>query len=174
MGDLVEHFGPASFAILFVTLMALPALPLPTGLVSHGLELVTLLLAGELVVGRTQVWLPRRWHDHHLKRASGPKFTAALVKRVRWVERFSRPRLAALLDRRASDVAFGAAVAVLTVTAFVAPPFSGLDTLPALGVVVLSLGMLLRDAVVVAAGLAIGVLGVGLVVALGGAALRFL
>jgi hypothetical protein len=50
----------------------------------------------------------------------------------------------------------------------VAPPFTGLDTLPALGVVVLSVGVLLLDAVLVAAGAAIATLGVVLVVGLGG------
>lgn len=38
IGDLVDTFGPRSFAILFIVLMALPALPLPTGAVSHVLD----------------------------------------------------------------------------------------------------------------------------------------
>jgi hypothetical protein len=36
-----------------------------------------------------------------------------------------------------------------SVGAFFAPPFTGLDTLPALGVVLLSLGVLLKDFLVV-------------------------
>jgi hypothetical protein len=63
-------------------------------------------------------------------------------------------------------------VLVLSLTAFLAPPFSGLDTLPALGVVVLSLGVMLEDAVVAAIGLVIGAAGVGLVLAVGGMAFR--
>jgi hypothetical protein len=58
------------------------------------------------------------------------------------------------------------------VAAFVAPPFSGLDTLPALGVVLISIGVLLEDVVIVAVGLAVGAGGIALVVVLGRAAVR--
>jgi hypothetical protein len=166
-GDLVDTFGPRSFAILFIVLMALPALPLPTGAVSHVLEILTMLLALELIIGRTEVWIPTRFQDKELKGLSGPRFSRALVKRIRWFEKFSRPRMAELLENRLTGVVFGAAVFGLALTAFLAPPFSGLDTLPALGVVVLSLGVLLGDIVIAGIGLGIGVLGVAVVVGLG-------
>ena len=107
LGALVSTFGPQSFAILFVVLMAFPALPLPTGGVSHVLEIATMLLA-------------------------------------------------------------------LTAAAFLAPPFSGLDTLPSLGIVVLSLGVLLGDIIVAIVGIVLGAVGVGLVFVLGSAVLHFL
>jgi hypothetical protein len=65
-------------------------------------------------------------------------------------------------------------VFALSLTAFLAPPFSGLDTLPALGVVVLALGVLLEDFVLAAAGLLIGAVGAVLVIGLGGLALDWL
>ena len=169
MGDLVDTFGPRSFAILFVVLMALPALPLPTGAISHVLEIVTMLLALELMIGRTEVWLPKRFEHKELKGLSGPKFSNALLKRIRWFEKFSRPRMAGLLEQRVSGMAFGAAVFGLALTAFLSPPFSGLDTLPSLGVVVLGLGVLLGDIAIAGAGLGIGVLGVVVVIGLGSA-----
>jgi hypothetical protein len=167
LGDLVDTFGPRSFAILFIVLMALPALPLPTGAVSHVLEIVTMLLALELMVGRSEVWIPRRFQDRELKGLTGPKFSRALVKRIRWFEKFSKPRMAGLLENRVTNMAFGAAVFGLALTAFLSPPFSGLDTLPSLGVVVLSLGVLLGDIVIAAIGLGIGVLGLVVVIGLG-------
>jgi hypothetical protein len=166
-GDLVDTFGPRSFAILFIVLMALPALPLPTGAVSHVLEILTMLLALELVVGRKDVWIPKRFQDRELKGLSGPKFSRALLKRIRWFEKFSRPRMADLLEHRLTGVVFGGAVFALALTAFLAPPFSGLDTLPSLGVVVLSLGVLLGDIVIAGIGLGIGVIGVAVVIGLG-------
>ncbi|HLJ08956.1 MAG TPA: exopolysaccharide biosynthesis protein [Acidimicrobiia bacterium] len=174
LGDLVDTFGPRSFAILFVVLMALPALPLPTGAVSHVLEIVTMLLALELVIGRTEVWIPHRFEDKELKGLTGPKFSGALVKRIRWFERFSRPRMAALLESRLTGVVLGVAVFGLALTAFLSPPFSGLDTLPSLGVVVLGLGVLLGDIVVAGVGLGLGVAGVVVVVGLGKAITQLL
>ena len=49
-----------------------------------------------------------------------------------------------------------------SVAAFVAPPFSGLDTLPAMGVVLLSLSVLLEDFLGVVLALVVGVAGVTL------------
>jgi hypothetical protein len=77
-----------------------------------------------------------------------------------------------VFDHRASNTAFGALVVIGTLAAFVAPPFSGLDTLPALGVVLLSLGVLLEDALIAAAGIAVGAGGIALVVLLSRAVVR--
>jgi hypothetical protein len=131
------------------------------------LEIATMLLALELVVGRREVWIPKRLEDRELKGLSGPKFSRALLGRIRWFERFSRPRMAGLLENRLTGVVFGAVVFGLALTAFVAPPFSGLDTLPSLGVVVLGLGVLLGDILIAGIGLGIGAAGVAVVVGLG-------
>ena len=76
---------------------------------------------------------------------------------IRRLERFSRPRLRFLFDHRLSNVVFGLLVIGGSVGAFLAPPFTGLDTLPSLGVVLLSLGVLLEDVVVVLVALLVGV-----------------
>ena len=83
-----------------------------------------------------------------------------------WFERFFA-RATWLLDHRDERQLFGLVVFGLTLSAFLAPPFSGLDTLPSLGVVVIGLGLLLRDAALAAAGAVIGAVGVALVIALG-------
>jgi hypothetical protein len=160
-------FGEGSFAVTFVLLMALPALPLPTGGATHVLEVITMLLAVELIVGRRQVWLPRRWKGLELAGASRQKFIGMLLRRIRWFERFSRPRGRWLFCHRLSGIVFGVAVFALTLTAFLAPPFSGLDTLPSIGVVMLALGVLLTDIALAAAGVVVGALGVVVVVGLG-------
>ena len=95
-----------------------------------------------------------------------------LMRFVRRLERFSRPRLRFLFDHRLSNVVFGLLVIGGVAGAFFAPPFSGLDTLPALGVVVLSLGILLEDFAIAAGGIVIGVAGVALEITLGSAAVH--
>src|ERR1051325_3609654 len=106
IADLLDTLGPGSFPLLFLVLMALPALPLPTGAVSHVLEILTMLLALELVIGRTEVWIPKRFHDRELKSLSNSKFRTTLLKRIRWFEKFSRPRMAELLQKRLTGVFF--------------------------------------------------------------------
>ena len=167
LGSLIDTFGKGSFAVAFVLLMALPALPLPTGGATHVLEIITMLLALELVVGRSCVWLPQRWHGVRLGGGSREKFINVLLRRIRWLERFSRPRGRWLFRRRVTGMIFGLAVFGLALTAFLAPPFSGLDTLPSIGVVVLALGVLLTDIALAAVGLVIGAAGVVTVITLG-------
>ena len=174
LGDLVDAFGEKSFAVTFVVLLAVPALPLPTGGVTHVFEAVAMLIALQLVVGRRSIWLPARWRRLDLGGPTGERLTGTLVRRIRWFERFSRPRWASLTRGWWSRTLFGALVFVFSLTAFLAPPFSGLDTLPALGVVVMSLGVLLADFVLVAAGTLIGSIGVAAVVGLGGIVVRAL
>lgn len=71
-----------------------------------------------------------------------------------------------------SNIAFGLLVIGGSVGAFFAPPFTGLDTPPSLGVVTLSLGVALEDFLVVVAALLIGVGGMTLEITVGGAALE--
>jgi hypothetical protein len=171
LGSLIELFGEKSFAVLFVLLLALPALPLPTGGVTHVFELIAMLLALELIVGRRTVWLPERWRRRELGPAAQKRFSDVLLKRIRWLEGRSRPRLGFLLTHRLSGVVFGALVLLLTLTAFLAPPFTGLDTVPSLGVVLLSLGILLDDFLLALAGAVVGAVGILIVIVLGKAAI---
>ena len=172
LGSLVETFGEKSFAILFVVLLGVPALPLPTGGATHVFEIVAVVLALQLIAGRTEIWLPQRWRALELAGEGRQRFVAGLMRMIRRLERLSRPRLTFLFDHRLSNVVFGVLVTGGCLAAFLAPPFTGLDTLPALGVVLLSLGVLLEDAAVVAVAIVVGVAGVLLEVVLGRAALH--
>jgi hypothetical protein len=170
LGSLVELFGPKSFAVIFVLLLGVPALPLPTGGATHVFELIAMLLALQLVVGRRTVWLPARWCRMRLEGARRERFVHGLLRLIRRLERFSRPRLPWLFGHRLSNAVFGLLVLLLSIGAFVAPPFTGLDTLPALGAVLVSLGVLLEDVAIVVGGVAVGAGGVILEAVLGRAA----
>jgi hypothetical protein len=172
LGSLIELFGEKSFAIVFVLLLGVPALPLPTGGATHVFEIIAVLLALELVAGRDEIWLPQRWRKLELAGDKQQRFISGLMKMIRRLERFSRPRLRFLFDHRLSNIVFGLLVIGGSVAAFFAPPFTGLDTLPALGVVLLSLGVLLKDILVVIVALLVGVAGVVLEIALGSAAIN--
>ncbi len=172
LGSLIGLFEDKSFAIVFVLLLGVPALPLPTGGATHVFEIIAILLAFELIAGRAEIWLPQRWRKLELAGDRQQRFVAALMKTIRWLERLSRPRLRFLFGHRLSNVVFGLLVIGGSAGAFLAPPFTGLDTLPALGVVLLSLGVLLEDFVVVVAALVVGVAGVALEVVLGSAAIH--
>jgi hypothetical protein len=155
-----------------VLLLGVPALPLPTGGVTHVFEIIAVLLAVQLIAGRKVIWLPQRWIKLELAGRNQMRFINGLMRMIRRLERFSRPRWRFLFDHRLSNIVFGLLVIGGTAGAFFAVPFSGLDTLPALGVVLLSLGVLGEDVVGVVVGLGVGIAGIVLEIVVGSAAVN--
>ena len=137
-------------------LMIVPAIPLPTGGVTHVFEVITVLLAAQMVLGRDTIWLPERWQKRELGDAVTGKAIPFIVRWVQRVERISRPRWAWLFGRRWMLRLLGLLLMAFAIAAFLAPPFSGLDTLPAMGAVVVSLAIILEDVIVLAIGTVIG------------------
>jgi hypothetical protein len=172
VGDLISLFDEKSFALLFVILLGVSALPLPTGGATHVFDVIAVLLAFQLIGGRHEIWLPQRWRALELAGRRQRKFIAGLMRVIRRLERLSKPRLRFLFDHRLSNIVFSLLVIGGTAGAFFAPPFSGLDTLPATGVVLLSLGVLLEDFAIVVAAVVVGVAGVVLEITLGSIAVH--
>jgi hypothetical protein len=171
LGSLIEVFGEKSFALPFVLLLGVPALPLPTGGATHVMEIIAMLLALQLIAGARKLWLPDRWRRLELGGERRQRFIAGLMKLIRRLERLSRPRLRVLFNHRLSNMIFGLLALGGTLGAFLAPPFTGLDTLPSLGVVLLSLGVLFEDILLVIVAIAVVLAGVALEIFLGGAVL---
>lgn len=164
---LLDNFQEKSFALLFLILMAVPAIPIPTGGLVHIFEAIVMLISLELIIGLRNIWLPKKWLAHKLPKKMQTSALPFLIKYIRKIERFSRPRLGSWLENRVIIRLLGLLVFTLTTFAFFAPPFSGLDTLPALGVVLISLAIILEDIILLFFGLAVGTIGVGLVIGLG-------
>jgi hypothetical protein len=167
LGDLERVFAEKSFAVLVVVLMLIPALPAPTGGVTHLFELITMTLAVQMMIGLRSPWLPKRWQRRELGRIMTGKAIPFIVRRLRTFERISRARKPELFDRWWMLRLIGALIFVLALGAAVAPPFSGLDTLPSLGAVVVALALIQEDIVMLFVGAAIGAGGVALVVTVG-------
>ena len=59
VATLIDLFEEKRFALFFILLIGVSALPLPTGGATHVFEVVTVLLALQLVAGRDGIWVPR-------------------------------------------------------------------------------------------------------------------
>lgn len=167
LGAMGGVFAEKSFAVTIMLLMIVPAIPLPTGGVTHVFEVITVLLAAQMVLGRRTIWLPERWQKRELGDAVTGKAIPFVVRWVQRVERISRPRWAWLFGRRWMLRLLGLLLMAFAIAAFLAPPFSGLDTLPAMGAVVVSLAIILEDVIVLGIGTVIGAGGIGLTLTIG-------
>lgn len=166
-------FAEKSFAIIFILFMSLPSLPIPTGGITHVFEAIVMLLSLELIIGRRTIWLPKRWRKMKLGGRTQKKALPFIMRRIRWFEKYSRPRLGAMITHRYFVSLLGLIIFAFTLGAFLAPPFSGLDTLPALGVVVTSLSLILEDVVLLIGGLVIGSVGIALELTIGSVVVHF-
>ena len=172
IGTLSEVFADRSIAVAILLLMFVPALPIPSGGVTHVFEAISVILAAEMVIGVRTLWLPRRWHQRELGDTTTQKTIPFMVKRIRWFERFSRHRGTALLDQRWFVRLLGLVLIGLAVSAALAPPFSGLDTFPAMGAVIVALGIILDDLLIVGIGAAVGAAGIAVILTVGAALFR--
>lgn len=172
LGALGEVFAEKSFAVTILLLMFVPALPLPTGGISHVFEAITVVLAGQMVLGRRTIWLPERWQQRELGPTTTARAIPFMIRWIRRVERFSRPRGAWLFGQGWMLRLLGLLTIGFAVAAALAPPFSGLDTLPSLGAVAVALAIILDDVVVLAIGVVIGTGGVVVILTIGAAIVR--
>lgn len=167
-----EVFEDKSFAITFLLLMILPATPLPTGGLTHLFEVIVVVLCLEIIAGRQTIWLPEKWRKKHLGDAFTGKVIPKMMKYIRWFEKYSSPRGRLFFRLPLVPRLLALVIMLFTLTALFAIPFSGLDTLPSLGVVLISLAIILDDIYLLVAGTVVGSIGLGLVIALGGAGLH--
>ena len=112
--------------------------------------------------------------EHELGKTMTGKAIPRILSVVRWFERWARPRFPRFLDLRPVKSLLAVFLLVFVVAAFVAPPFSGLDTAPSLGVVIVCLGIIFSDVIIVSLGLLVGASGIALVILLGSVAWRAL
>jgi hypothetical protein len=172
LGGLDDLFKEKGFVVLILFLMSIPALPLPTGGITHVFEAITVLLGVQMVLGIKRVWLPKRWRDRELGETVTTKALPFIARRIEWFEKRSRPRGRWLIANAWFMRLVGAILIIFAVAAGFAPPFSGLDTLPALGAVILCLGVILGDLLIAAVGVVVGIGGVTLILTIGAALVK--
>ena len=126
--------------VTILLLMFVPALPLPTGGITHVFETDRRGAGRQMMLGFRTILLPDRWRRRELGSLITGKAVPFVIRRVRWFERFSRPAAAALFRSVGFSRIIGLVFVALAIAAALAPPFTGLDTLPALGAVVVALG----------------------------------
>jgi hypothetical protein len=165
LGAMNDVFEEKTFAVAIVLLMLVSATPLPTGGIMLVFQLTATLMAVQMALGRRTVWVPARTTQRSIP---------YLIRRVKWLEGHSSPRWAHLFARRIFLQLTGLLLLGFCIAASVAPPLTGLDTLPALGAVLIGLAILLEDVVVYLFGTIVGTGGVILLIAVSAAVLDFL
>ncbi len=156
LADLWDLAGERIFGFLFVLLSLPSALPVPAPGYSTPFGVAIVLLAVQLIAGFSQPWLPPSWLRHPLPVAQLQKIVKAGLPWLRRLEVISRPRLTWFCTGLTGRVVIGIAIALMG--ASMIAPIPGTNTLPAMGIFVVGMGLLDDDGVISLAGVVGGLI----------------
>ena len=162
IGEIVDRIDERGFGLLMLVLglpMLIPILP-PGASTLVGP--IYSLLALRLIIGMDRPWLPGFVRRKELSARTLESLRRRGVPLVRRIERFSRPRFRVLNNQVIVRVA---AVNVFIMGLVLLSPAPFLNTLPALSVIFIGLGLLNDDGIFLLMGLLVGTAVIGLLTA---------
>lgn len=181
--DLSEAAGPDGMTLreirdrlderafgLMILILAIPCLVPALYGVPQIVGVPILLLAGQMLLGRPEPWLPEAVLKRSVSKAMLDRMADFATKRMGWFERLSRPRLTFFAQGLAER--FAALFMVLATLTIVLPMT---NTVPSVALALLAVGLIQRDGLFVAGGAAVAtgwvtallVVGVGFIVGAG-------
>lgn len=138
---------------LFLLVLALPCcIPFLYG-IPQIVALPLMLISVQMLMGRRTPWLPARLAARTVSRDSLQTLSDRAGPWLRRIEALSRPRLSAL-SRPPLDRLVGLGLVVFSASILV--PLPGTNSVPAVAIVLVSMGLLQRDGIVILAGLLLG------------------
>lgn len=147
---------------LLILLLSIPCLVPGLYGVPQLVGLIVILLAGQMLAGREEPWLPR-WFLNLRCKGSWLKAMADFAEnKLGWIDRLSRPRLRRFADGPGEKLA---AVFMILATVTIIMPLT--NTIPSIALALLSVGLIQRDGLFVLAGCAVTTVWLTLLGALG-------
>ena len=162
LGDLIFALGEKSFVPLLI-LFALPNVFffVPGSSVITGLPLI--FIASQLVLGRPAVWLPQVLNDRSIEHGVFSRIVKSALPWIEWVEQMAKPRYWPF-SRIAAERIVGTISLVMAIFMFLPIPFA--NSLPAVSVITLALGMGENDGLWIAGGVVASIVSTAIVVAI--------
>ncbi len=160
VGELMELIADRGFGLLLLILALPAALPIPAPGYATPFGIAMVILAGQLVAGRTSPWLP----DFIRRRSIPYKMLDFSVRNgtlpLRVVELLIRPRLQGLSRSGAFLALLGLLIAVMA--ALMSLPIPLTNTAPSFVIFVLAAGMLEEDGLILLGGILLAPIAAGI------------
>ncbi len=161
IGSLLEAFHERGFGF-FLFLIALPcALPIPSMGISTLISLPLLLLTGQQALGFHTIWLPGSLKRRTVSGEGIQKFITLCMPWVRRLEIFVRPRLGFMTQGVFSHL-IGISGFIMAMSNALPVPLT--NTVPCIGICLMSVGVVMRDGLAVLGGMALGLAWIAMLV----------
>ena len=112
------------------------------------------MLTAQQAIGRKAIWLPEKWKDKTVESAKIESFITAAQPWIKRIEYIIRPRLSFITQGVFSNII---GIAGVFMSLAVAIPLPLTNTVPAFGIALMAIGILMRDGLAVIGGLIIGI-----------------
>lgn len=165
LGSIATALSDRSYGALLILFSGPNLLPLPPGASTlFGLPLV--IIAAQLLYGQQQVWLPRALRERAIDGRTFERIAGRLSPMLRRIEMLARPRYWPM-PPVVADRVVGALALVMALLLILPIPFG--NWMPALSIVLSSIGMSERDGLWLGAGLLAGAASLAIVAGVLGA-----
>lgn len=151
IGQIRDRLDERAFGLM-ILILAIPCLVPALYGVPQIVGVPILLLAGQMLVGRKEPWLPEGVLKRTVSKSMLDRMADFATRRMGWLERLSRPRLKIFATGIAEQMA--AAFMILATLTIVLPMT---NTVPSVALALLSVGLIQRDGLFVAAGASVAV-----------------
>lgn len=153
LGEIRDRMDERAFGLMII-ILAIPCLVPGLWGVPQIVAVPILLLVGQMLAGRIEPWLPETVLKRRVSKVWLTRMADFATKRMAWCEHVSRPRLTMFVHGWAERVA-AVFMAMATVTILVPLPLT--NTVPAVGLTLMAVGLIQRDGLFVVGGAAVAV-----------------
>jgi hypothetical protein len=148
--EILKLAGERSFGLFLAVLSFPSALPLPAPGYSTPFGVVILLLALQMLAGRTTPWLPPWVLQTSIERKQFQKWVQAGIPWLQRIEKVACPRWQPVCTSRLGQVWLSTLISLMGISMII--PVPGTNTLPAMGVFVTAFGLLEEDGILCSLG----------------------
>ncbi|MBE9501683.1 MAG: exopolysaccharide biosynthesis protein [Chloroflexi bacterium] len=163
-GELLDTLRLSGFGLLFVVLSLPSALPIPAPGYSTPFAVVIILLALQIIAGRSSPIIPQRVHGRKISAKTIARIEKRGIPLVRLVERFSKPRFEILSQGRTFGLLLGIVILIVAIVMAIPIPFT--NTVFAGAILLIGIGLVNNDGLFILGGGLIGLMAVAAVIAL--------
>jgi hypothetical protein len=146
IGEILDRLDERAFGIV-ILILAIPCLVPALYGVPQIVGIPIILLAGQMLLGRREPWLPAGWLRRRISREWLGRMADFADKRMRWIERLSKPRLRLMTSAAGERLA---ALMMILATLTIILPMT--NSVPSLGLTLMAAGLIERDGLFVLAG----------------------
>ncbi len=158
--DLKTALHERGFGILMVIFSLPVSLPIPPGVASIP-SIPLLIFSMQMVMGMDSPWLPKWLGEKCIKRTTVAYMVEKTAPYLRKVEKLLKPRLS-FMSSTMGERLIGIFSLIFAIAILI--PFPMTNLIPALGILIMSLGLLSKDGLVIIGGMIVGSIGISLAI----------